>query len=52
MAARQAAKINAVPPASSGSNDSFMTTRSVADPAPTAAAKAEQAQNRAASNFG
>ena len=51
--ARQAAKINTVPPARSGSSESqSVAKRSVASAAPTAAAKAEPVQNRAASNFG
>src|SRR5919106_1253377 len=50
IAARQIARINAVPANSSGTNVSGKTTRSIASAAPAAATNAEPVQNRAASN--
>jgi hypothetical protein len=51
IAARQAAKIITVPPASSGRIEST-AKRSIASAAPPAAANVEPVQNRAASNLG
>ena len=51
IAARQAAKISTVPPASSGTSDHDDEAQ-LAIAAPTAAANAEAVQNRAASNLG
>ena len=52
IAARQIARINAVPANSSGVSESGKTTRSIANAAPAEATNAEPVQNRAASNDG